>query len=211
MNVLFEKGKIYTKNLVPGQNVYGERLIKRRGGEYRQWDPKRSKLAASMLKGFKVPINEDSTILYLGSASGTTVSHVSDILSKGKIYAVDVAPRVMRDLLFLADKRQNIFPLLFNANLPQSYSNIVEKVDFIYQDIAERNQAEILEKNAKVFLKKGGYCMIAVKSRSINVSKNPKVVFAEVESKLKENFKVLKKARLEPFEKDHMAFLLARK
>jgi fibrillarin-like pre-rRNA processing protein len=211
MNLLVERGKLYTKNMVAGESVYGERLVRRKGTEYRQWDPRRSKLAAAVLKGFNVTLGRDSTVLYLGSASGTTVSHVSDIADNGKIYAVDVAPRVMRDLLFLAGKRKNIFPLLFNANLPEEYSNIVEDVDLIYQDVAERNQADILEKNARLFLKKGGMCMIAVKSRSINVSKKPGVVFGEVESQLREHFRVLKKARLEPFEKDHMIFLLVKK
>jgi len=208
MNLVVEKGKVYTRNLVPGESVYGERLFKRKGVEYRQWEPRRSKLCAAILKGFKVQLERDATVLYLGSASGTTVSHVSDIVSEGKIYAIDIAPRVMRDLVFLAEKRKNIFPLLFNANLPEDYSNIVEDVDLVYQDIAERNQADILEKNARVFLKKGGLCMIAVKSRSIDVSKNPRAVFEEVESRLSKAFRVIKKARLEPFNKDHMFFLL---
>ena len=88
---LGKKRILLTKNLVPGKKVYGERLIKDKDGEYREWDPKKSKLAAAILKGCpNVGIRKNDVVLYLGAASGTTVSHVSDMVGKeGFIFALD--------------------------------------------------------------------------------------------------------------------------
>src|SRR2546425_1661732 len=90
-----------TLNLVPGNTTYGEMTIKARGKEYRIWDPFRSKLAAAILKGLThMPITTGSKVLYLGAASGTTVSHVSDIVAaKGQVYCVEFAQRSFRDLV----------------------------------------------------------------------------------------------------------------
>ena len=115
-----EKGKkrLYTTNLVSGKSVYGESLFSENGKDYREWDPHKSKLAAVILKGCpNVGLRKDSVVLYLGAASGTTVSHVSDIVgSNGFVFAVDIAPRVMRDLIFLSKERKNIAPILADAN-----------------------------------------------------------------------------------------------
>jgi fibrillarin-like pre-rRNA processing protein len=210
---VYRRGRsLFTRNTVPGHDVYGERLFQFQGAEFRHWEPRRSKLAAAILNGLReLPIKKDTCVLYLGAASGTTVSHVADIAESGKVYAMDMAPRVVRDLVFVAEKRRNIFPLLFNANLPQEYAPIVEQVDLIYQDIAAPNQADILIKNAKLFLKPRGRALIAIKSRSIDVSKKPKQVFAETEEKLKKSFAVVQRIRLEPHERDHMFFHLVRK
>jgi fibrillarin-like pre-rRNA processing protein len=210
---VYRRGRtIFTRNNAPGHTVYGENLVKFQGAEFRQWEPRRSKLAAAILNGLReLPIKDDSCVLYLGAASGTTVSHVADIASNGKVYAIDIAPRVIRDLIFVAERRRNIFPMLFNANLPQEYASIVEPVDIIYQDIAAPNQADILMKNAEVFLKPKARALVAIKSRSIDVRKNPRQVFAEAEAKLSTLFTVLQRIRLEPFERDHMFFHLVRK
>ena len=51
--------------------------------EYRVWNPFRSKLAAAILGGVdKIHMKPGAKVLYLGAASGTTVSHVSDIVGK---------------------------------------------------------------------------------------------------------------------------------
>ena len=45
------------------------------------WNPFRSKLAAAILGGVdKIHMKPGSKVLYLGAASGTTVSHVSDLV-----------------------------------------------------------------------------------------------------------------------------------
>ncbi len=73
--------------MVSGESVYGEKRVSIESGEvgekieYRVWNPFRSKLAAAILGGIdQIHIKPGSKVLYLGAASGTTVSHVSDIV-----------------------------------------------------------------------------------------------------------------------------------
>ncbi|USS40449.1 fibrillarin-like rRNA/tRNA 2'-O-methyltransferase [Thermococcus aggregans] len=204
--------KIATKNLVPGQKVYGERVIKWEGEEYRIWNPNRSKLAAAILNGLKnFPIKPGTTVLYLGIASGTTASHVSDIIGwEGKIFGVEFSPRVLRELVPLVEERRNIIPILGDATKPEEYRALVTKVDVIFEDVAQPTQAKILIDNAKAYLKRGGYGMISIKSRSIDVTKEPEEVFREVEKELSEYFEVVERISLEPYEKDH-ALIVVRK
>jgi fibrillarin-like pre-rRNA processing protein len=200
-----------TRNMIPGTSVYGERLITDDGIEYRQWDPSRSKLGAMVLKNFDIPLETDSTVLYLGAASGTTVSHVSDILTDGLVYAVEFSPRTMRDLIQLCDQRPNIIPILADANKPQSYAHIVEKVDVVFQDVAQPNQAEIADFNSKYFLEEHGHLMLSIKSRSIDTVASPKKIFKEEVRKLESGFdiefEVLERKELEPFHEDHLGLV----
>ncbi len=200
-----------TKNMIPGTSVYGERLISDDGIEYRQWDPCRSKLGAMVLRNFDIPLDADSTVLYLGAASGTTVSHISDILMDGLIYAVEFSPRTMRDLIQLCDQRPNIIPILADANKPQSYAHIVEKVDMIFQDVAQPNQAEIAAINSKYFLEEHGHLMLSIKSRSIDTVASPKKIFKEEVRKLESGFdiefEVLERKELDPFHEDHLGLV----
>jgi len=197
--------RIATKNLVPGQKVYGERIVKWKGEEYRIWNPNRSKLAAAILNDLKnFPIKPGTTILYLGIASGTTASHVSDIIGwEGKIFGIEFSPRVLRELVPLVEERRNIVPILGDATKPEEYRALVTKVDVIFEDVAQPTQAKILIDNAKAYLKSGGYGMISIKSRSIDVTKEPEEVFREVEKELSEYFEVVERISLEPYEKDH--------
>lgn len=197
--------RIATKNLVPGQKVYGERIVKWKGEEYRIWNPNRSKLAAAILNDLKnFPIKPGTTVLYLGIASGTTASHVSDILGwEGKIFGIEFSPRVLRELVPLVEERRNIVPILGDATKPEEYRALVTKVDVIFEDVAQPTQAKILIDNAKAYLKSGGYGMISIKSRSIDVTKEPEEVFREVEKELSEYFEVVERISLEPYEKDH--------
>lgn len=199
--------KIATINLIPGYTPFGEKLIKNKV-EYRIWDPYRSKWAAAILKGIKkFPLKKGDKVLYLGAASGQSASYISDIVGKnGLVFCVDISKRVMRDLIFLCKKRNNMIPILADASNPDEYE-IVGKVDFIFQDVAVRNQVGIILKNKK-FLKENGYAMIAIKSRSIDVSAKPSDVFKNVEKELKKYFLIIDKKRLEPYEKDHIVFLL---
>ncbi|CAB48983.1 fibrillarin-like rRNA/tRNA 2'-O-methyltransferase [Pyrococcus abyssi] len=202
--------KIATKNLVPGQRVYGERVIKWEGEEYRIWNPHRSKLGAAIMNGLKnFPIKPGKSVLYLGIASGTTASHVSDVIGwEGKIFGIEFSPRVLRELVPIVEDRKNIVPILGDATKPEEYRALVPKVDVIFEDVAQPTQAKILIDNAEVYLKKGGYGMIAVKSRSIDVTKEPEQVFREVEKELSEYFEVIERLNLEPYEKDHALFVV---
>jgi fibrillarin-like pre-rRNA processing protein len=206
------KGKrfsLLTKSLNPGKRVYGENLRREKGVEYREWDPNRSKLAAALMKGVKeIGIQEGSYVLYLGAASGTTPSHISDIVgNNGFIYAIDFAPRVVRELTFLAEQRKNIAPILADASKPETYYKNISEVDIIYQDIAQREQAEIFLNNFR-FLKNNGIALLCVKAKSVDVAKKPKQIFKELREFLnKNNVKIIDYRELDPFEKDHCIFV----
>lgn len=205
-----KKGSILlTKNLTPGKTVYTEKLFKENSSEFRDWDPRKSKLAAAIIKGVKeIGIKPNDVVLYLGASSGTTPSHVSDIIGKeGFMFALDFAPRVVRDLVYVCEERKNMTPLLGDANQPQTYAQFITPVDIVYQDIAQRNQTEIFLKNTELFLKKGGYALLAIKARSIDVTKDPKVIFRLVRRELEQKLQIIDEKYLGPFEKDHSLFV----
>lgn len=202
-----DKITLATRNLTPGLTVYGEELIIVEGFEYRSWNPYRSKLAAAILKGLtKSPFSDGDKVLYLGVASGTTCSHISDIVGlNGHIWGVDFAPRSMRDMITkVASHRGNVSPILGDARIPSSYSQIVPEVDLIYADVAQPNQAAIAVNNAKIFLKSGGLLVIAIKSRSVDVSLSPQRVYTSQICILEEGgFNILNFLKLDPYERDH--------
>ena len=203
-------GKDYcTKSITPGKKVYGERILRKGKDEFRVWDPSKSKLGAAIHKGLRnVPLFNGMKILYLGISTGTTASHISDIIGdEGIIYGVEFSSRSMRDLVPLSRKRKNIVPVLGDARTPEKWAHKIEKVDLIYEDVAQPDQSDILIRNAKVFLKKGGSVMIALKARSINVAVNPKEIFAHERKKLETYFTITDAVNLHPLEKDHSFFV----
>jgi len=207
-----DKNKLFTENFKDslGKKVYNERLVKFKGKEYRSWNPYRSKFAAAMLNGLILEIKNDLNLLYLGAATGTTVSHFSDILDKGIVYSVENSPVAMKKLLSLSEVRRNIIPIFADAFHSDIYNAIVSDVDMIYQDISQRNQAEIFIENIKRYLKDGGLGIIMVKARSIDVSLKPKEAYDLVSKKLIDSkIKIKKKVMLEPYEKDHCAILVS--
>ena len=208
-NGVFKEGnRIYTINKIPGKRVYNEKLVKKGGVEYRSWNPYRSKMAGAILKGLKnFPIKRDTKILYLGVASGTTASHFSDIATNGIIYGVEVAFRPMKNFVKLCQERKNMLPILADANKPESYDAIVEEIDFIYQDIAQKNQVEIFLKNMEKFNAKEG--MIMVKARSIDISMPPNKVFDMVKKELRKHFNIKEAIKLAPYAKDHIAIYVS--
>jgi len=196
---------LLTKNLVKGARVYNEDLVIRQGEEYRTWDPFRSKLAAAILKALPPDlISEGDRVLYLGTSTGTTASHVSDLIGeRGVLIGVEFAPRVAREFLEkVARKRQNVIPYVADARDPSKYS--VTMVDIVYCDIAQADQTEIAITNSLALLKKGGKLLLVVKARSINVLKDPRGIFNQERRKLETaGFSVLMSIELAPFEKDH--------
>ena len=209
MKVYFKDGYVATKNLTPGTSVYGEELIQE-DDEYRIWNPRRSKLAAALLNGLEnLELEETSKVLYLGASTGTTVSHISDIVIDGKIYAVEFSPTTAKKLVQLSRQRLNIAPILGDATKPKGYLNLVEKSDLIYCDVAQPTQTELFMRNMNLFTKDDGAGLLMIKARSIDVVQKPKKIFKEQERKLKEKgFKIIEKIKLEPYEKDHIALLV---
>ena len=194
-------GRIATKNSTPGFRGYDEKVVNRDNSEFRIWDPFRSKLGAAIVKGLKsFPISHKSRVLYLGASSGTTSSHVADIAES--VYCVEFSKRMMRELLPVTLRKRNMIPILGDAKHPEEYVHNIGNVDVIFQDVAQKNQAEILIKNAEIFSPR--YAILSIKSRSISAEKTPKQVFREEIDKLREKFEVLEIIDLQPYEKDHV-------
>jgi len=199
---------LLTINAAPGKTVYGERFFAVNGVEYRAWDPHRSKLAAAILLGARdFGLDESTKVLYLGAASGTTASHVSDIVSNGIVHCVEVSERSFRDLVAVCETRKNMIPHLADANQPEEYAHIIEGIELVYQDIAQRNQVEIFVRNMAAFDAEHGILML--KSRSVNVNRKPREIFAEVRKSLvSKAFRVKNIIDLERYAKDHAAFFV---
>uniref|UniRef100_A0A8C0VYQ3 rRNA/tRNA 2'-O-methyltransferase fibrillarin-like protein 1 n=1 Tax=Castor canadensis TaxID=51338 RepID=A0A8C0VYQ3_CASCN len=201
---------LVTLNMVPGLSVYGERrvTVTENGAkqEYRTWNPFRSKLAAAILGGVdQIHIKPKSKVLYLGAASGTTVSHVSDIIGPdGLVYAVEFSHRAGRDLVNVANKRTNIIPVLEDARHPLKYRMLIGMVDVIFADVAQPDQSRIVALNAHTFLRNGGHFLISIKANCIDSTASAEAVFAsEVRKLQQENLKPQEQLTLEPYERDH--------
>lgn len=210
-----EKGRnkyLATKALV-AESVYGESLVREGKDVYRLWEPKKSKLGAAIAKGVsQIGIKPGSKVLYLGCSTGTTSSHVSDIVgTEGFVYALDFAPRVLRDFMFVAEKRKNMLPILGDAKKPDTYQQYVGEVDVVFQDIAQKDQVGIFLRNCDVFLKQNGFGILTIKARSMDVSKRPELVFKEVKQWLDKFITIVDYRTLDPFEKDHCLFVVKKK
>lgn len=201
---------LVTQNMVPGVSVYGEKRVAVDGQEgkieYRVWNPFRSKLAAAIYGGLEhIWVGPGTKLLYLGAASGTTVSHCSDVVGPtGIVFAVEFSPRSGRDLIEMAKKRVNVVPIIEDARLPLRYRMLVGMVDTIFSDVAQPDQARIVGLNAQYFLKAGGHAVISIKANCIDSTVAPEKVFAKEVQKLREmQFKPLEQITLEPYERDH--------
>lgn len=211
--VFIARGKedaLVTKNMVAGESVYGEKRItvEAEGDkiEYRVWNPFRSKLAAAILGGIDcIHMGPGSKVLYLGAASGTTVSHVSDIVGpEGLVYAVEFSHRSGRDLLNMAKKRTNVIPIIEDARHPLKYRMLVGMVDVIFADVAQPDQGRIVAINAHQYLKNSGHFVISIKANCIDSTAEPEAVFAnEVQKMRGDKLKPLEQLTLEPYERDH--------
>ena len=198
--------KLATKNLIPGNQVYNEQLLTVNGVEYRIWNPFRSKLAASIMNNLNdFPFNKKSDVLYLGVSTGTTISHISDIVEQnGTIFGVEHASRVARDFLDrVASHRKNIVPIIQDARKPGEFFSVYKKVDIVYVDIAQADQTDIAIENCKLYLKSGGYLFLVIKTRSIDVVKDPKIVIKDEIKKLETLFEIKQTIDLHPYDKDH--------
>jgi len=201
--------------MTPGHSVYGEKRIsigttnaegEEEKVEYRVWNPFRSKLAAGILGGLDdIHIRPGSKVLYLGAASGSSVSHVSDIVGpEGVVYAVEFSHRSGRDLIGMAKLRTNTIPIVEDARHPQKYRMLVQMVDVIFADVAQPDQARIIALNAHHFLKNGGAIVISIKANCIDSTAPAAQVFAsEVNIMRKEGIKPKEQLTLEPYERDH--------
>ncbi|GMM46298.1 rRNA methyltransferase [Pichia kluyveri] len=218
--VFIARGKedlLVTKNIAPGESVYGEKRISVEEPskdpnvpatkvEYRVWNPFRSKLAAGIMGGLdQIFIKPGAKVLYLGAASGTSVSHVSDVVGpEGLVYAVEFSHRPGRELISMAKKRPNVIPIVEDARHPQKYRMLIGMVDVVFADVAQPDQARIIALNSHMFLKDNGGVVISIKANCIDSTVDAETVFArEVQKMREERIKPLEQLTLEPYERDH--------
>jgi fibrillarin-like pre-rRNA processing protein len=180
--------------------VYGERML----DGYRVWDPYRSKLAALYTVGTGIELDPAMRVLYLGAANGTTASHVADYVDT--VYAVEFAPRPMQDLLEVARRRKNLVPIMADAGKPEEYAHFMEAVDLIYQDVAQPDQVGIAERNLP-FLKPGGWLILMLKTRSVDVRRDPEDVLEEARAGLARHLEIVEVRWLDPYHLDHAALV----
>lgn len=206
-----ERLKLYTKNIDLGKRIYGEKLITYKGIEYREWDPFRSKLAALILEN---PItnflSENLNCLYLGASSGTTISHLSDIIKSGIIYGVEFAERSIRQLIQNVSNRENIIPILGDARFPDNYARyIFTHVDLIYQDVAQPRQAEIALENCNYYLKEEGILILAIKSQSIDSIQKSEITYSQEKKILeKAGYKILESINIQKYAANHIVLIV---
>lgn len=185
----------------PGRPIKGDRVV----GSFRVWPPDRSKLAALCYHGQVPDINPDDVVLYLGAASGTTVSFLSDYVRI--IYAVEIACEPLSQLLDVCKIKKNIIPLPCDAAHPELYCPLVEKADLLYQDIAQRDQADILIRNLPI-LKTGGMVILMLKLRSISAREDPSKICDNVVSVLEcAGITISETVDLQPYHHGHIAIV----
>ncbi|MHA1913861.1 MAG: fibrillarin-like rRNA/tRNA 2'-O-methyltransferase [Promethearchaeota archaeon] len=206
-----DKLRLYTINLDKGYRVYGERLLKHNEIEYREWDPYRSKLAALILENPETSfLSNDLNCLYLGASSGTTVSHLSDIINTGVIYSVEFAERSLRQLIQNTSRRINIIPILADARYPNTYAtSIFSNIDLVYQDVSQPNQAEIALINCDYYLKNGGVLVLAIKSQSIDSTKKSDLIYDQ-EKKIIENagYNIIESINIHRYAANHIVLIV---
>ncbi len=201
-------GRIYSLDREGGRSIYGEAILEQGGHTYREWIPWRSKMSALLVKE-EVIFPPTGDILYLGAAQGTTVSHISDILEKGMIYAVEFSRTPFIKLTALSRKRDNIIPILEDAFHPERFRAMVPPVDVLYQDVSQKEQMELFLMNSRIFLKKGGTGFLMLKARSVDVTAIPSEIYKKAVSGLREGGLTVKKiVELDPFQKDHAAIIV---
>lgn len=184
-----------------GKPAYSEAVV----DGWRRWSTQRSKLGSMIDRGMELPLDESTRVLYLGAASGTTVSHLADVVDV--VYAIEFAPRPMAELLDIAADRPNIIPLLADARRPEAYGHVVESgIDVIVQDVATRDQANVARVNRR-FLDADGYLVLAIKARSEDVTAPPRETYDAVVSDLEADYQVVERIRLDPEHRDHLAVL----
>lgn len=208
-NVYQIDNQIATVNLTPTRQVYQEKLLQYEDKELRLWNPRRSKLAAAIFKGLSIfPFKSNSKVLYLGASAGTTPSHISDICPEGRIYSVEFSDTMMREFLDVSKHRSNLLPILGDATRPHEYQHLIESVDVIYSDVAQARQTELFVDNFRLFGRDDTTGVLMIKARSIDVTRTPSEIFKEEKRRLEsEGLKVVEEVKLDPYEKDHIAYI----
>ena len=221
--MLLEGRNVWTVNANPGVAVRGESLRKFRGVEHRRWDPNRSKLGAGLLRTRNDPTsllpNAGSTVLYLGAGHGTTISHLHDHLCGaknrfgGRLVAVDLAPRCLRDLTYLAEHRPGLVPVLGDARKFDAWGVLIpSRVDWLFQDVAQAGQVEIFLSAVRRFLSMDGIGLLSLKAASERHNEGgDEDIFAAAIAQLSSEVELLEHINLTGFENQHALFVVRRR
>jgi len=217
--VILDRRTLWTQNAVPGQAVYGESLRKFSGREHRRWDPTRSKLGAAMLRTQDDPADllpePGTSLLYLGAGHGTSISHLHDHLCGqgnrfgGRLVAVDLAPRCLRELTHMAASRPGLVPVLGDARQHSAWGILVpRKVDWLFQDVAQAGQVDMFVAACRRFLNVGGQGLLSLKAASERwTGEGEAALFAGVEEQLvAAGFEVVESIELTGYEDNHRLY-----
>jgi fibrillarin-like pre-rRNA processing protein len=213
---VFTDGRdLFTKSLLGTEMANASRLVEGEDGAiYRPFPPATTKMAAMVKHDIaQWPFGTDSRVLYLGAGAGTTVSFMSDVCPEGQIFAVEFAPEPFRSLVGISRLRTNVVPIMADARRPSEYIHQVgPPVDVIYQDVAQRDQWEIAQRNARELLSPGGSIVLVVKAMSIDVSRRAHEVFGQVRSGIiKAGYTITAFVELDPYHRDHGVFVASRR
>ncbi len=201
-----ERSELWTETVGAPPPVYGERWTEAEGRTYRLFEPGRSKLSAAVHHDWSGPLPAPGERwLYLGAASGTTASHVADLVGPaGRLYALERSPRPFARLLALSERWPNLLPILSDAREVRSYAGLVPPVDGIYADVAQPDQLEIVRANAELFLRgPGAQVLVALKTASMGRERPPAEHLARSETAFEPFFNLAPSVKLDPFHRAH--------
>ena len=201
-NFYEDKGNLFSQSK-DGKSIYGEQVTTRGGKFFRIFSPLRSKLSSSMRLGLKPDLRKGDHMLYLGAGAGTTASHISDSLSAGTIFAVEFAPVPFIKLTSLSTIKDNVYPILSDAQKPEMYGIFMDRVDVIYQDVSQPNQIDIFAKNMNYFDVKRGILMLKTFSLRSDFSIDKEIM------RIKENFSVQQIKDISRFHRGHYAITVS--
>ncbi len=172
------------------------------------WDPYRSKIRAAIENGLPESYFSVRRVLYIGASHGYTVSHIAE--KPVELITVEKSPEMMRHFLPLAEDMPHVLPILGDAAYPDSYAHYMqEKVDVVFQDIAQRDQVGIFLANCDRFLSRQGVGILSLKAAAVNSTAEPAAVFAEARHRLEEGgATVVQELSLEPYQKQHRLFVI---
>ena len=210
---------LWTLNAVPKKAVYGESLRNFSGTEFRRWDPTRSKLGAALVRTRRAPElllpEEGTTVLYLGAGHGTSISHLHDHLCgaendlSGRLVAVDLAPRCLRELTHMAKSRPGLVPVLGDARKHAAWGVLLpRKVNWLFQDVAQAGQVDIFIAACRRFLERNGTGLLSLKAASERwTGEGEEALFTSVEQTLESSgFEVEERIELAGYEDNHVLF-----